>query len=115
MPAKRPRHATDAGWQFVNLFAGSAGLVEKRGRPRRLTPQNVKALDRTRKRVLAAAKGEREVHWSEIIKKARVPDVHPSVAGRSLKAKGQTKKATKTHATYTNGIAYAVAGSHTSA
>ena len=64
------------------------GLVEKRGRPRRLTPQNVKALDRARKRVLAAAKGEREVHWGEVIKKARVPDARPSAAARSLRAAG---------------------------
>ena len=61
-------------------------------------PQNVKAVDRTRKRVLAGAKGEREVHWGEIIKKARVPDVHLSVEARSLKAKGETKKTKQKHA-----------------
>lgn len=46
------------------------------------------ALDRTRKHLIKQAKGEREVHWAEVIKKARVPNVHASVAGRSLQAAG---------------------------
>jgi hypothetical protein len=89
--------------QFFSLFFGYGGLAEKRGRPRRLTPQNVKALERTRKRVIAAAKGEREVPWREIIKKARVPDVHASVAGRSLKAQGE-KQIKRLRAKLTHGM-----------
>jgi hypothetical protein len=61
----------------------------------------VKAVERTRKRLIADAKGEREVHWAEIIKKARVPAVHASVVGRSLKAMGKASVAKNPHATTT--------------
>ena len=64
------------------------GRKETRGRKPKLTKQNVRKLNTTRKTLIKAAKGEREVHWDEIIKKSRVPEVDPTTAARSLRSAG---------------------------
>jgi hypothetical protein len=61
---------------------------ETRGRPRRLTKANVSALDRTRKKLIGKAAGEHEVHWGDIIKAARVPDVERTTAAKNMKEAG---------------------------
>ena len=64
------------------------GIVETRGRPRALTPRNLRALDQARKRLIAKADGEYEVHWDDIIKAARVPNVDRTTAAKAMKAAG---------------------------
>ena len=61
------------------------GMKETRGRKRTLSVANVTTLDRVRKEMIKKAKGEREVHWPEIIKRARVPQVDPSTAAKRVK------------------------------
>jgi hypothetical protein len=64
------------------------GVTETRGRKKMLTRNNVKKLNSVRKDLIKKAKGEREIHWNEIIRKARVPDVHPTTAARALTDSG---------------------------
>ena len=58
--------------------------VEPRGRKAVLTPRNLRTLDATRKRLIAKAKGEYEVHWGDVIHAARVPTAHRTTAARAL-------------------------------
>ena len=64
------------------------GMVETRGRKRILSPTNVRALNAARKRLIAKADGQYEVHWSDIIRAARVPNVDRSTAAKGMKAAG---------------------------
>ena len=57
---------------------------ETRGRKRSLSHRAVLAIDRKRKDLVLKAKGEKEVTWAETIKKARVKQVDPTTAKRSL-------------------------------
>jgi hypothetical protein len=72
------------------------GRVETRGRKRKLSKASARKLDKTRTELIEKAKGEEEITWDKVIKKARVPAVHPSTAGRSLVRwradQGQTSK-----------------------
>ena len=62
--------------------------VEPRGRKAVLTQLNLRTLDATRKRLIAKAKGEYEVHWDDVIHAARVPTVHRTTAARALSEAG---------------------------
>ena len=62
--------------------------VETRGRKEKLSPANIRALERARKRLIAKADGDYEVHWDDIIRAARVPHVDRTTAAKSLKAAG---------------------------
>ena len=62
--------------------------VETRGRKQILTPANLRALDRARKRLIAKADGEYEVHWDDIVRAARVPNVDRTTAAKCLRAAG---------------------------
>ena len=64
------------------------GLPETRGRKAKLTRKATKRLDAARKDLIAKAKGEREVHWREVVRAARVPKVHASTAARSMQRDG---------------------------
>lgn len=64
------------------------GRSETRGRKKKLSTQNVRQLNIVRKTLIKNAGGEREVHWSDVIQKARVPKVHRSTAYRSLQDAG---------------------------
>ena len=64
------------------------GPKETRGRKPCMTKGHVKALDKTRQRLIKQAKGEREVHWGEIIAKAGIPSVDPTTAARTLRRHG---------------------------
>ena len=61
---------------------------ETRGRKRKLSDRAALALDRKRKELVDKCKGTREVHWPEVIKKARVTKVHQSTAKKSLARAG---------------------------
>ena len=62
--------------------------VEARGRKRILTSANLRALDNTRKRLIAKADGDYEVHWDDVIRAARVPKVDRTTAAKCLRAAG---------------------------
>ena len=64
------------------------GVAETRGAKRKLSKRNVRRLNTVRKDLIKKAKGEREVHWQDIIKAARVPQVSPKTARENLKAAG---------------------------
>jgi hypothetical protein len=65
------------------------GAQERRGRKRKLSTIAVRRLNKTRKELIKKAAGEYEVHWKDMISKARVPRVHASTASRSLKRIGE--------------------------
>lgn len=69
------------------------GGVETRGRKRSLSTTNVRRVNATRMRLYKDAKGEREVTWGEVLRKSRVPEVHPTTAARSLQRLGIDVKA----------------------
>ena len=64
------------------------GRIETRGRPRRLTRRNLRALDQARKRLISKVDGEGEVHWDDVIHAARVPLVDRTTTSKSLRAAG---------------------------
>ncbi|CAE8645805.1 unnamed protein product [Polarella glacialis] len=64
------------------------GAKETRGRKLVLTKKNLRRINTIRKALIKQAKGEREVHLEECIRKARVPMVHPSTVSRALKTIG---------------------------
>lgn len=69
-------------------FTYKKGIKETRGRKKKLTPAKVRAMDTARKSLITKAKGEQEVHWEDIMRKARVlGKVHLSTASRALKEK----------------------------
>ena len=75
---------------FRNFLRGRTynKVEETRGRKRSLGPRAVAALNKKRRELVSKSNGEREVRWSEIIKKARVKAVHPATAKKSLQRAG---------------------------
>ena len=68
------------------------GRIETRGRKRKLQPRSVRRLNTVRKELQKKVKGDREVPWEEVIRKARGPKVHPSTAARRLMEAGYDVK-----------------------
>ena len=68
-------------------------LKETRGRSRKLSRQNVLKLNHTRKRLIKAAQGEREVRWDDVRKASRVQKVHRSTLKRAFQREGLPVKA----------------------
>jgi len=66
---------------------------ETRGRKTKLSAVRVRRLNVVRKALIKKAGGEREIHWDEIMKKARVDDVHPSTVSRAFKKIGIARRA----------------------
>ena len=62
--------------------------VEARGARKVLSARNLKTLDATRKRLYKEAMGDHEIHWDDIIRAARVPQVHRTTVARSLNEAG---------------------------
>ena len=62
--------------------------LETRGRKKVLSPANLRASDRARRRLIEKADGECEVHWGDTIRAARVPHVDRTTAAKSMKAAG---------------------------
>lgn len=75
---------------FKKLLNGTThqGGAETRGRKHKLGPRAVRALDDKRRQLVESTKGEIEIAWAEIIKKARVTQVHATTARRSLECAG---------------------------
>ena len=63
-------------------------LAETRGRKRVLSDKNVHALDRARRKLIEKAGGEYEVHWTDVIRAARVRKVDPTTAAKRMTAAG---------------------------
>ena len=62
--------------------------VETRGRKKKLTTHNLQTLGRVRVQLIEKADGEAEVHWDDIIMKARVPTVDRTTASTRWRAVG---------------------------
>ena len=58
--------------------------IEARGRKRVLKKKHVLKVNSTRNKLIKEAQGEREVGWSEIIRKSRVPKVSPQTVARNI-------------------------------
>ena len=64
------------------------GAKEMRGRKPKWSPAHAHKVNNTRKRLYKEADGEEELHWADVIKKARVPKIHPSNALHHFKKAG---------------------------
>ena len=74
-------------WAVRRAMAGVThrrGRPEKRGRRRKLSPAQSDRMFKKRSELIAQADGERYVTVEEITRRARVPSVHVSTAGRYL-------------------------------
>ena len=60
------------------------GGVETRGRKAKLTPVKLRSLEAARRRLIKEAKGESEVHVSDVMKAARVTGVCKSTVSKRL-------------------------------
>ena len=63
---------------------------ETRGRKPALSRRNVLKMDKVRKSLIQQSKGEYEVHWADIIKKARVPEADATTAARAFAREGMS-------------------------
>ena len=77
----------------VRLRTFKRGAKEARGRKPVWTPANARKVNSVRKKLLTQAKGEKEVSWKHIIKKAKVPMTDASTARRSLERIGVSVEA----------------------
>jgi len=66
---------------------------ETRGRKRAWSAKNVREADRARKELYKKGKGEVEVHWNDVVRKARAPTVHRTTAKRSFDRLGHKVQA----------------------
>ena len=74
-------------WAVRRAMAGVThrrGRQEKRGRQKKLSPAQSDRMFKKRSELIAQADGERYVTVEEITRRARVPSVHVSTAGRYL-------------------------------
>ena len=67
------------------------GRSETRGRKRGWSTAQTRRVNEVRKQVITKAKGEEEIHWHQIMVKARVPIVHGTTAARSIERIGLPK------------------------
>ena len=90
--ARRRRHLPSLDITTVRrLMRGTtfkAGAAETRGRKRVYSKRSVLKMDNTRKRLIKSVGGEREVHWKEIMKQARVTKAHPTTTARAFIREG---------------------------
>jgi hypothetical protein len=61
---------------------------EKRGRPKVFTRRNVLKMEKTRKELIKKADAEWEVHWEDVMKKARVPTADLTTVSRAFAREG---------------------------
>ena len=69
------------------------GRAETRGRKPKLTAGKLRAMENARVRLIRAAKGEREVHLKDVLKAARISDVHTGTASKHFKRLGVSWRA----------------------
>ena len=62
--------------------------VETRGRKRILTQTNLNRLDKTRDEIITKADNNYEVHWDDVIKRARVSKVHRTTVAKNIRDAG---------------------------
>ena len=60
-------------------------IAETRGRKKSLTARNFATLDSKRVEMIEKADGQTEIHWKDVIKKARVPNVDRITASTRTK------------------------------
>ena len=70
-----------------------ASRREERGRKTKLSAVRPRRLNTVRNALIKKAGREREIHWDEIMKKARVDDVYPSTVSRAFKKIGIARRA----------------------
>ena len=78
-------------WAVRRAMVGAThkrGAAEARGRSKKLTDVQAKRLFRKRTELLARSKGEYYVTVREIVRSARVPEIHDTTAGRYLRSFG---------------------------
>ena len=68
--------------------AHKRATVETRGRKKSLTARNFATLDRKRVEMIEKADGQTEIHWKDVVKKARVPNVDRTTAAKTMRAAG---------------------------
>ena len=71
------------------------GRQETRGSKKVLTAAHLRALDSTRKKLIVKADNEFEVHWEDVIQKAKVPLVDPTTAAKNMRDAGYDVAARK--------------------
>ena len=82
-----------AVYRFVKGRTHKLGAVEKRGRKRSLSSQDIRTLDKTRRRLIQRAKNERRITYQDIIKEAGLEDeVCQRVCEDALRAEGVAYK-----------------------
>ena len=82
--------------RFSEAFRGRTyrrSQKETRGRKRTFTREWVQKLDRTRKKLQRAAKGEREVRWEDVRRASRAPKAHRSTLMRAFEREGLSVRA----------------------
>jgi hypothetical protein len=74
--------------RFLAGTTHKRGAKETRGRKRTYSPANVRTMNKVRKDLYMKGKKKVEVHWQDVITKARVPQAHPSTAAKAFKREG---------------------------
>jgi hypothetical protein len=74
--------------RFLRGLTHRVDKQETRGRKRVYSRKNVSKMNRERKALIKKAAGEYEVHWDDIMKKARVPKADPTTAARAFAREG---------------------------
>ena len=70
------------------------GKVETRGRPKKLTVKKLRFINAKRKALIKKAKGEKEIHWDDVLRASRVR-CDPTTVAKSLKDAGMDVQARK--------------------
>ena len=93
LKAQRDRKGIDTPniKQIRKVLSGQTfrqGVVETRGRKKKLSKANVRRVNTVRKTLIKKANGEKEVAWEQILKVAKVPKVTPTTAKANLQDAG---------------------------
>ena len=64
------------------------GVLETQGRKRVYSKRAVLKMNKTRQQLIKTIGGDREVHWKEIVKQARVAKAHPTTTARAFTREG---------------------------
>ena len=78
----------DAVYRAMRGRTHQRGRVETRGRKRSLSVANVRTLDAKRKALIGKAKGDYQVTWGMVQKRARIDWVHRTTVSRALQPLG---------------------------
>ena len=70
--------------RFVKGKTHKRATTETRGRKKKLSVANAKAMDRARDKLITQGDREREISWDEVVLKVRVPSVHRATAAKHM-------------------------------